>query len=361
MSLIINTLNKVKKEGEKKYIPPHLVIEKEKNSFKKIRIILLFSFLFVLIGISFYLFFYNSQNLKSHSAQIPEKKSAPEEIYHEPKNLIEYGLVIPEEDEEVKKAVKKKKIISKTEEVKITKKERKKTKNFTETSSTNYISSKTKEKNNFILKKETEKNIPKKAISNFEIITPEKREKIFNKYLLIADKYYLNGNTEKAIEYYEKAVYLKNDISVLNVLLNLYIEEGKINQVVKILTSSEVIYKNEDMISGLIVGMIDKGYVKEADRILSKAVLKDKNGYFLYAKGYLEEKKNNIKDALYFYGKAFEKNKFDPFISYSYGKLEEKNKNYDKAVRIYKTIIEKNPDHRLSKKLEKRLQNLTKN
>ena len=344
MSLIINTLNKVKKENDKKYVPPHLVIEKEKSFLQKIRFPLLLIIFFVSAGFSFYFLFLNENKVKQSSSislrQETEQKSA---------NLQDYGLILSEEKiPEVKEPAKKvkPKEIKKVVEVPTKVEEIKKPLPVVNTP---------KIKENKIVKETSEKTVA----SSFEIITPEKREKIFNKYLLMADKFYLDGKNEKAIEYYEKALYLKNDTSVLNVLLNLYIQEGKVNQVVKVLTESKLAFQNEDVISGLIIEMIDKGYFKEANQILSKLLNEDKNGYFLYAKGYLEEKRNNIKDALYFYEKAFEKNKVDPFISYAYGKLEEKNKNYQKALQIYKNIIEKNPNHRLSKKLETKLQKLT--
>ena len=346
MSLIINTLNKVKKENDKKYVPPHLVIEKEKSFLQKIRFPLLLIIFFVSVGFSFYFLFLNETIVKNFSS-VSVKQTTSEK---KPVDLQEYGLVLTEEEvpetKELKKKPIKKQEIKKVVEVPTKVVKIKKIPRVVNTP-------KVKEKK--IVKETSEKTVA----SNFEIITPEKREKIFNKYLLMADKFYLDGKNEKAIEYYEKALYLKNDTSVLNVLLNLYIQEGKVNQVVKTLTESKLVFQNEDVISGLIIEMIDKGYFKEANQILSKLLNEDKNGYFLYAKGYLEEKRNNIKDALYFYEKAFEKNKVDPFISYAYGKLEEKNKNYQKALQIYKNIIEKNPNHRLSKKLETKLQKLT--
>jgi tetratricopeptide (TPR) repeat protein len=341
MSLIINTLNKVKKGNEKKYIPPHLVIEKEKTFFKKFRFYFLLSLFFISVGISFYFLFSAQAKIKKSTNSVLIEKSLKEESKEQPIDLEEYGLVLEEpkiiKEDKIKEKQKVKKIVKKQSEIK------------------QPIVRNVEKKQNPIAEKKPEKSFA----SNFEIITPEKREKIFNKYLLIADKYYLDGKNEKAIEYYEKALYLKNDPSVLNILLNLYIQEGKIKQVVKTLTNSKLSIQNEDATSALIIEMIDKGYKKEANQILSKIVVQDKNGYLLYSKGYLEEKEGNIKNALYFYQKAYKKNKIDPFISYSYGRLEERNKNYQKALQIYKNIIEKNPEHRLSKKLKEKLKNLT--
>ena len=333
MSLIINTLNKVKNEENKKYVPPHLVIERKNQKFKSIRIFSLLGILLILVAVSLYFFIF-SEKKQNYSVKSVVKTENN-------KNLQDYGLIL----EENKPIVKEEKL-SKPK--------------LTRAKETKKINNLPKKKNNVKKDKKTtiETNLKKTKATNFEIITPEKREYIFNKYLLTADKYYLKGQNKKAIEFYEKALYLKSDISVLNVLLHLYIQEGKVNQVVKVLKSLKISSENEDMVSGLIIEMIDSGYKKEANQILSELINKDKTGYLLYSKGYLEEKNNNLKEALSFYQKAYEKNKKDPFISYSYGKLEEKNKNYEKALKIYKDIIEKNPNHRLSKKLEKKLQNI---
>ena len=200
-----------------------------------------------------------------------------------------------------------------------------------------------------------------KTESTVPILTPKEREQKFSEYVMKGDEAFLVGNTKEAIKWYEKALYLKNDIGVLNNLLSLYIQAGKPDLILKVFDTEPPPITNENIISGLVIEMIKKGYTKQAKAIIEKTIKYDKNGYLLYAKGFLYEKQKNPILAFKYYELAYEKNKYDPYIIYKYAEFLESREEYEKAEKLYRKILSISTDMALNKKVEKKLKKLYKN
>ncbi|WP_297454176.1 tetratricopeptide repeat protein [Persephonella sp.] len=332
MSLILDTLNKMKEGGNKKPVPPSISKKKKKNNNNKKRYIILAGLIIFLSAIMTFLVIFQDRFIyenKSEFFQVSENKNIkaskslatqnkpvnnPEILEGKQKTEPNYEEIIKNPDEISKK---------------------------TGTSKTNSKSQENPEK---LKAKKIPKNesLNKKPNKNF----------LFSAYIAQANQYIDQKNYEKALIYLEKAYKLSPSEKILKNIILLKLQTGKTSDIQNYLNK----IKNKEFLSEILMELIDTGNTQIVHDYLTKNLKNDKTGYLYYVAGYLYEKEGKYKEALKYYKVAYKLNKEDPYIAYAYARILELNREYAKALKIYKSInLSKITDNNLREVVAERI------
>ncbi|WP_029522177.1 tetratricopeptide repeat protein [Persephonella sp. KM09-Lau-8] len=329
MSLILDTLNKMKEGGNKKPVPPSISKKKKKNNNNKKRYIILASLIIFLSTVMTFLVVFQDRFIyenKSEFFQIVENKANknvqvskpivenPEILEREQKNEPNYEKTIKNPDESSEK----------TETLK--------------------IKSKPQENPEKLKTKKIAKNERpnKKADKNF----------LFSTYISQANQYIDQKNYEKALIYLEKAYRLSPSEKILKNIILLKLETGRASDIQNYLNR----IKNKEFLSEILIGLIDTGNTQIVHDYLTKNLKNDTSGYLYYVAGYLYEKEGKYKEALKYYKTAYKLNRKDPYIAYAYARILELNGEYTKALNVYKSInLSKITDNNLREVVAERI------
>ncbi len=184
-------------------------------------------------------------------------------------------------------------------------------------------------------------------------------DKEFKSYLLEGDKAYLRGNLKKAIKMYEKAVQIKEDIPTYMVLLSLYSQVGDIKKIEKFIKYRDLYpWVDEDIVSITIKNLADSKFNGDIKVIENKAINLDKSGRVYEALGYFYEKKGNKVFALHYYKQAYKKDRKNPEMLFRFAKLLENTGNTEQAKKIYTEILHLDIEPSLERKIKLALKRL---
>ncbi len=190
------------------------------------------------------------------------------------------------------------------------------------------------------IQKDIETDVKEKPI--YEDKKMKKEEKIIKTvdptqitaFISLAENYMNKGDLLKAYQYYRKAYSINNSEDLLNNILILAVDIGKIDDLKKYISKT----KNEEIISSVAIRLVDNGRFYLAQKILKKYQKRNK-GYIDYAYGYYFESTGDISKSLFYYEKAYSKIPSDPYIAYAYARILEIKGMLDKAYKIYKKIL----------------------
>ncbi len=299
MSLILDTLNKMKEGKKKKPIPPSLSKRNKANNTKK-KYILLFSIMILLSTVMTFLiilgdkFVYeNSKITKIIPTNDTDKKEPSVTSYNKPENTSK-------EDNTFSKNLPKK-----IPEL--------------QTSSKVQINQNPQ---------------PNKNIQNVKSYKEKDKNFLYSSYLSLANKYIEEQNFKKALIFLKKAYKLYPSQKVLKNIVAIEISLGHISDLPVFIKK----IKNPEFLSEILIELIEKGETSFVHDYLTKNLQNDKSGYLNYVAGYLYEKEGDYKKAEVYYQKAYELNRKDFYLGYAYARILEINGNYSKALKIYKEI-----------------------
>ncbi|WP_457643370.1 tetratricopeptide repeat protein [Persephonella sp.] len=302
MSLILETLSRLKKTGSKKSVPPGLKPKKEDKNSR--RMIILASTAVMLSAVFAFLTVYNNRLLYEENNIITplktEKTSPPDNLYV--KNA-EPEISLQKE----KKTVQIQEIKPKKNDIPADK-------------------AKTKTKREPV-QTEPEKNKQQ-----------DDRIYLYTTYLSKANSYLDKGQLKKSLLFYEKAYSINPKEKLLKNIIVLKIMTGQVKNINRYIRK----IKNDSYLADIILGIINAGHLSEAEKILKTALKSGKSPYMLYVYGILLEKKGLYKKAESVYKEAYSLEPEDPYIAYAYGRILEINGKYRNAVNVYKSILKMN-------------------
>lgn len=160
---------------------------------------------------------------------------------------------------------------------------------------------------------------------------------LYNQYVATGNKSKSEGNYERAIEYYTNALALnKNDILSANIA-SMYLELKNPNMTFQVVVKNGMV--DAELISALIIRMVDNKYYLESKKLLQYANTLDKSSYTLFANGYYQQSQKKYDDAIKYYKDSMQSNSADISSAY-YAALcyEEQGKNKE-ATDMYKYIL----------------------
>ncbi|WP_457641190.1 tetratricopeptide repeat protein [Persephonella sp.] len=316
MSLIVDMLKKLKTKRGNHPVPPNLKVEKRNN--KKLIILSTVVIVLVIFGIGGYYYLenmpqsnllYSQENLREqpepdirHPVAQQKERKQEETIEDKKEDIVgELDIIPPVSVKTEKKELPPlDKVLAKIENTE----DEKESKDQPDTTDT------------------------------METQTPTK----FSAYLSLAEKYLDEGNLEKSLEYYKKAYSINPSEDILNNILVLLVDTGNIKNINKYLQKT----KNTEIISSVIIRLIDSERFYLAKDLIDKYIGSDPRGVISYTYGYYLETTGNISEAAFYYEKAYSRNPSDPYFAYSYGRILEIKGNYKKAYKIYKKILNLN-------------------
>ncbi len=304
MSLIVDSLKKVKKEEPDKN--PYPIIDVKKKKGKKL-FFFLSLFLLVVATSIIYLFIFNGKKDTNRIENL---------------DRVDYSrTTLPPSSVDIKQEEKKENNVS-----------------------NNYIES---SKRQVVVSSNVKKPFKEKSKASIDI------EKEFKSYLLSGDKAYLRGDLKKAVTMYEKAIKIKEDIPTYMVLLSLYSQVGDIKKIEKFIKYRDLYpWIDEDIVAITIKNLADSNFKGTIKNIEDEAVKIDETGRIYEAIGYFYEKKGKNALAIHYYKEAYKKNNENPDFLYRFAKILEKTGNKSLAKKLYTELLELDIDPSLRRKVE---------
>jgi tetratricopeptide (TPR) repeat protein len=187
-----------------------------------------------------------------------------------------------------------------------------------------------------------------------EIGTPEVKVKVLEDpvtYLLLADRYFREGNLPKSKEYYLKAYSLRKTPKTANNLIVVCIRMGDLPCAEGVLEENP----REDLVYTYLLELSRSGLQREAIRSSQKYLHLDREGFVSFATGYAYETLGDYESALKNYKTAYTKNPYNPYFAYNYARLLDYTRNYREAFRIYSTLKGLKIDPSIKRSVEERL------
>ncbi|WP_457624366.1 tetratricopeptide repeat protein [Persephonella sp.] len=174
---------------------------------------------------------------------------------------------------------------------------------------------------------------------------------LYNSYISLANSYLEKGDYRESLLYYKKAYSLEKNQKVLKNIIVLQILTGNFEDLYRYIPQ----LKEESYIADIAISLIDSGHLNRAEEFLSRFIGMS-SPYILYAWGILLEKQGKYQQALVYYRKAYQLNPYDQYIAYAYGRILEINGFYKKAVNIYTGMLNlEGLDKRIKEILQERI------
>ena len=173
-------------------------------------------------------------------------------------------------------------------------------------------------------------------------------------YLIMADKFFREGNLPKSKEYYEKAYNIRKSLKTANNLIVVSTRIGDFRR------SEEIIehHKDEKLAYTYLMELINLGRQAQAIEVAKKYISMNTKGFISFALGYAYETMGDYKKALENYEAAYRKDPYNPYFAYNYARLLDYTRNYAEAVRIYRTLKDLEVDPKIKRSVEERLMQL---
>ena len=301
MSLLIDTLNKMKGGKKGKPVPPNLKKNKKKDSKT---VLILLTFIFVLSALTIFLYVYQEKLLQEEQNILSEIKKENQKLTEQ---IPEVAVKSKEDKNEINNH-QNEKILAKPQQKDIQKPEKIQETKISERKM-----------------KRSEQEITKKSKNSSSYM--------YSTYISLGNQYLEKLNYTKSLFYYKKAYSINPSEKLMKNILILQIYTGEKK---KALTNLKKI-RDARYLSQILIFLIENGEINLVKKFL-KNKTEDRTGYLSYTKGILEEKSGNIEKAYIYYKKAFEKNPYDPYIAYAYARILEMKDLPEKAVQVYKQI-----------------------
>jgi len=171
----------------------------------------------------------------------------------------------------------------------------------------------------------------------------------YNTLVTMADRALKNGEYERAIENYSKALSSKPSPANLVNMLKAMIRKGDMNSVeAELLKFSKI--ADERVISVTAMEMAQVGQKERGLDLLRNYLGKfDNDGRLYYSAGQIHENAKDYMRAETAYGKAVELLSVEPYYIYSYARMLDINNKYDNAIAQYTKIESLQADENLKK------------
>ena len=178
-------------------------------------------------------------------------------------------------------------------------------------------------------------------------------EREFKNYIVKGDEAYLQGNYKQAISFYEKALKIKEDIPTYMSLLSLYAQTGNIKKIEAVLKHPDLYpWIDEDIIAITIKNLADSNYKGSLGELEKLALSYDKTGRVYEAIGYFYEKRKKLAKALHYYKEAYRRNPENPDIAYRFASILQRTGNKTQAKEVYQKILELDIEPNFEKKIK---------
>jgi len=188
----------------------------------------------------------------------------------------------------------------------------------------------------------------------FENRQKQDRLYLYNSYLNIANNYLDKGLYTQSLEYYKKAYNLKKNQKVLKNIILLQILIGNTGDLNRYISQLD----KKSYIADIAIILIKSGQLKKAEKYLS-GLTGEPSPYLLYAYGILREKQGKYQQAQAYYKKAYQLNPYDQYITYAYARILEINGFSKKAADVYIRLLSlENVDTKIKRIATKRLKML---
>ncbi len=296
MSLIIESLKKLRKPSKNKPLPPNL--KPEEKSIAAKRLLIFASVIILLSGILVVI------------------------------KLFENRLLLPQQNRYVQIKTEKEENIQKT--AVLHSPEKVATKTLSETKS-----SQNKEEKIPSFAPQIEKLQSEEKNQNHSKETGDRAQKKnrYVLYLTLANKYMKKQNYHKSLEFYQKAYSIKPEEKILTNIIILKMQlglEGAEKEIENI--------KNIRNLYKIAIFAVNSGKDGLIKNILQKRS-SDSSGTVNYLLGVIYEKEGKLKEAEKAYEKAFKQNPSNPYISYAYGRILEINEKLFLSQKIYEHTL----------------------
>ncbi|NPA58426.1 MAG: hypothetical protein GXN94_03925 [Aquificae bacterium] len=308
MSLIVQTLNRLKGSSKRKPVPPGLGSRKpERNGEQKLIIyggiiILLVAFLSILLLNREKLLYPDRTNLLVEREAQPVVKAEKKEVA-QPKTV----------ETEEKPVLQRTEAEEKPQPVKTVSREEKPAPKI----------------------QAVERPAVKKTRPENKKTENKSTEHLYTAYLHQGNTYLKSKEYGKSLYYYKKALAIKKDSNLLKNIILLKIITGDREGIEREIA----LLNDKNALAEVVLGLIGMGKVEEAERLAEKYLSGVDSPYVLYVKGILLEKKGLYREALPFYRQAYSLKPEDPYLGYAYGRILEIMGMEEKALAVYRQVI----------------------
>lgn len=162
---------------------------------------------------------------------------------------------------------------------------------------------------------------------------------------------------KSALGYYTKAYEMRGEQPVAGNIATLYLASGEPWKAVK--TVKEKRIKNVTVVSRLIIEMVNKNLLYEANELVKYSRALRDNGELAYAEGYYYDTSRNYDKAMAAFNRARGLNPGEAVYAYSYARALDAAGKYEEAIKVYKSALSLNPDQRTMEYARTRIQTLT--
>ncbi len=177
-------------------------------------------------------------------------------------------------------------------------------------------------------------------IKNEKAVLKKPTKKIISKYIISqmivkANRAYKNGNKMQAMIYYE--MLLSTGVKSKKIKKNLcylYGEKGAWEQAKDVIDKERYQLKLIYAYANGAVKTLQPNFYKN----LKEYIMLDRSGHIALLAGYYFEQKYEMKKALEFYKRAYEKNRNDKYNSYAYARYLDITGKKQEALRLYKML-----------------------
>jgi Tfp pilus assembly protein PilF len=186
------------------------------------------------------------------------------------------------------------------------------------------------------------------------MMVPDADSEIFktNSLTARANNALRQGDNKNALKYFLEAFeYTQNSNIAYNVAF-LYIQNKEPDIAVEWI--KKPILEETDR-RDLLIELVDKKYLKEAEACIKELVGADRYGNLVFASAYLNEVKGDFKQAAEEYRSAMVKSAYDPYITYSYARSQDMMKNYEEAILHYNSVAQMSQDMSLKQTAQMRM------
>jgi len=178
----------------------------------------------------------------------------------------------------------------------------------------------------------------KEKVEDTKNRTPKLSKYVVSQMIVKANKAYKNADESRAMMYYE--MLLSSGVKSSNIKNNLCYLYGKQGA----WEEAKNIIDNERYPTRLIYAYAN-GAVRTSQKSfyddLQNYILLDRSGHLDLLAGYYFEENNNLKRAVEFYKKAYEKNRNDIYNAYAYARFLDILKKKKEAFELYENLYER--------------------
>lgn len=161
---------------------------------------------------------------------------------------------------------------------------------------------------------------------------------------------------KSALDYYTKAYEMRGEQPVAGNIATLYFAAGEPGKAVK--TVKETGLRNITTVSRLIIEMVNKNFIYEANELIKYSRVLNDNGELAYAEGYYHHSNRSYQKAIIAFNRARGLNPSEAVYSYSYARALDADGKYAEAVDAYKGTLALNPDKKTEEYSKARIESL---